>query len=67
MNESQLRWAKRFKWISLAEGLSFLLLLGIAMPLKYGFDMPLAVKYTGWYMEFCLWFTSMQFTPPQRV
>ncbi len=48
MNESQLRWTKRFKWISLAEGLSFLVLLGIAMPLKYGFDMPLAVKYTGW-------------------
>ena len=48
MNNSQLKWAKRFKWISLAEGLSFLLLLGIAMPLKYGFDMPLAVKYLGW-------------------
>jgi integral membrane protein len=44
MNNSQLKWAKRFKWISLAEGLSFLLLLGIAMPLKYGFDLPLAVK-----------------------
>lgn len=48
MNNSHLKWEKRFKWISLAEGLSFLLLLGIAMPLKYGFDMPLAVKYLGW-------------------
>jgi integral membrane protein len=48
MNESQQRWARRFKWISLAEGLSFLLLLGIAMPLKYVFDWPLAVKYVGW-------------------
>jgi integral membrane protein len=38
----------RFRWIGLAEGTSFLLLLGIAMPLKYVFDMPLAVKYTGW-------------------
>lgn len=38
----------RFLWISRAEGISFLLLLGIAMPLKYGFDMPLMVKYVGW-------------------
>jgi integral membrane protein len=30
------------------EGISFLLLLGVAMPLKYAFAMPLAVKYTGW-------------------
>jgi len=48
MNTEQLRWAKRFKWISLLEGLSFLILLGIAMPLKYVFDMPLAVRYVGW-------------------
>jgi len=34
--------------ISLAEGLSFLLLLGIAMPLKYFLDQPLMVKYLGW-------------------
>jgi integral membrane protein len=32
----------------IAEGISFLILLLIAMPLKYGFGMPLAVKYTGW-------------------
>ncbi|NDE62325.1 MAG: DUF3817 domain-containing protein [Cyclobacteriaceae bacterium] len=48
MNTEQLRWAKRFKWISLLEGLSFLILLGIAMPLKYVFDFPLAVTYVGW-------------------
>ena len=48
MNAKQLQWAKRFKWISLAEGLSFILLLGIAMPLKYRYGMPLAVKYLGW-------------------
>ncbi|MFM7629743.1 MAG: DUF3817 domain-containing protein [Algoriphagus sp.] len=48
MNAEQLRWAKRFKWISLLEGLSFLILLGIAMPLKYVFDYPLAVTYVGW-------------------
>lgn len=32
----------------IAEGISFLVLLLIAMPLKYFFDFPLAVKYTGW-------------------
>jgi len=48
MNAKQLQWANRFKWISLADGLSFILLLGIAMPLKYRYGMPLAVKYLGW-------------------
>ena len=37
-----------FIYISRAEAISYLLLLGIAMPLKYGMDMPLMVKYTGW-------------------
>ena len=32
----------------IAEGISFLVLLLIAMPLKYAFDLPLAVKYVGW-------------------
>ena len=48
MNAEQTKWARRFKWISLIEGLSFLILLGIAMPLKYMFDQPLAVTYVGW-------------------
>jgi integral membrane protein len=30
------------------EGISYLVLLGIAMPLKYLADSPLAVKYVGW-------------------
>jgi integral membrane protein len=34
--------------IGIAEGFSFLILLLIAMPLKYQFDFPLAVKYVGW-------------------
>ncbi len=34
-------------WIGYAEGISFLLLLGIAMPLKYIWDMPQAVRYLG--------------------
>lgn len=34
--------------LALTEGVSFLLLLGVAMPLKYLADMPLAVKIVGW-------------------
>ena len=32
----------------IAEGISFLVLLGIAMPLKYLFHQPIAVKIFGW-------------------
>jgi integral membrane protein len=39
---------RRFRSIAIAEGISFLVLLFIAMPLKYIWAMPLAVKYTGW-------------------
>ncbi|MCP9200353.1 DUF3817 domain-containing protein [Gramella sp. GC03-9] len=38
---------KFFKWISILEGISFLLLLFIAMPLKYIFEMPEMVKQVG--------------------
>lgn len=34
--------------VGLAEGLSFLVLLFIAMPLKYAAGMPMAVKLVGW-------------------
>jgi integral membrane protein len=37
----------RFRLIALLEGVSYLLLLFIAMPLKYFADMPLAVRVTG--------------------
>jgi len=37
----------QFRWVALFEGISFLLLLFIAMPLKYALDMPLAVRYIG--------------------
>lgn len=39
---------KIFRFIAIAEGISFLVLLFVAMPLKYFGDMPAAVKYTGW-------------------
>ena len=34
--------------LTLVEGVSFLVLLGIAMPLKYLGGMPMAVKVFGW-------------------
>jgi integral membrane protein len=37
-----------FRKVALAEGISYILLLAIGMPLKYGFDLPLVVKYMGW-------------------
>jgi integral membrane protein len=37
-----------FRKVALAEGISYIVLLFIAMPLKYFADMPLAVKYVGW-------------------
>lgn len=37
-----------FRKVAIAEGISYLLLLFVAMPLKYWANMPLAVKYTGW-------------------
>lgn len=36
-----------FRAVAFAEGISFLLLLGVAMPLKYLADMPMAVKVAG--------------------
>lgn len=45
--------------IVFAEGVSFLVLLGVAMPLKYLAGMPAAVKVVGWlhgllFIAFCL-------------
>ncbi|MGV3509537.1 MAG: DUF3817 domain-containing protein [Sphingobacteriaceae bacterium] len=36
------------RMIGIAEGISFLVLLLIAMPIKYIYENPLPVKYTGW-------------------
>ena len=49
----------RLRLLGTLEGISFILLMGIAMPLKYMFEMPLAVKYTGWlhgllFIAFCM-------------
>lgn len=48
MNKFMTTALGRLRLIGLLEGLSYLFLLCIAMPLKYYFDQPLAVKYTGW-------------------
>jgi integral membrane protein len=37
----------RLRLVGLLEGISFLVLLLIAMPLKYAADQPLAVRYVG--------------------
>lgn len=38
----------RFRWIARIEGVSYLLLLFVAMPLKYVWGVDAAVKMTGW-------------------
>jgi integral membrane protein len=38
---------ERFRITALIEGYSYILLLFVAMPLKYFFDMPIAVKIAG--------------------
>ncbi len=38
----------RVRLLGMVEGVSFILLMGVAMPLKYLAGQPLAVKYLGW-------------------
>ena len=37
----------QFRWIALIEGVSYIILLFIAMPLKYGFNLPQTVQVVG--------------------
>lgn len=37
-----------FRLVAIIEGISFIVLLFIAMPLKYIWDIPQPVKYIGW-------------------
>ena len=48
MKEKKIKLLRRFRMIGIAEGISFLVLLLIAMPLKYFFNFPEAVKVIGW-------------------
>ena len=60
-----------FSVIGYAEGISLLVLLAIAMPLKYLAGYPLAVKYTGWahgmlfvaYLALALWMKEQKNWP----
>lgn len=36
------------RWIGILEGISFVVLLLFAMPMKYMYGNPMPVKYTGW-------------------
>ena len=48
IKENSKKLLHRFRMIGIAEGISFLVLLLIAMPLKYFFNFPEAVKVIGW-------------------
>ena len=45
---NKIKVLKNFKIIAIAEGISFLVLLLEAMPLKYMMQIPEPVKYVGW-------------------
>lgn len=45
---NKIKVLKNFKIIAIAEGVSFLVLLLVAMPLKYMMQIPEPVKYVGW-------------------
>lgn len=47
-NMSEKSLLNQFKTIAVLEGISFLILVFIAMPAKYMMDFPLLVKYFGW-------------------
>lgn len=47
MNELDRPFLAKLRLLSLIEGTSTLILFGVAMPLKYAFDMPLAVRIVG--------------------
>ena len=38
---------QKFRWINKIEGISFIILLFIAMPMKYSFGYPIATKVVG--------------------
>lgn len=46
--QSTKNFIRRFRIIGQMEGASFLILLGIAMPMKYLLDIPEPVKMIGW-------------------
>jgi integral membrane protein len=45
---SKIAIIKNLRWVGITEGISYLVLLLFAMPMKYIYGNPLPVKYTGW-------------------
>ena len=63
---------RTFRIVSTLEAISFLVLLGIAMPLKYVWDMPEMVQMVGMAHGICLYvmgavyvYTKLNWTPMQ--
>ena len=48
VNQKSKSVLRNLRIVGVVEGISFLVLLFIAMPLKYLADMPAMVKYVGW-------------------
>lgn len=48
MTQDQLNYSKQIRQVGIAEGISYIILLFVAMPLKYLAGMPMAVKTVGW-------------------
>lgn len=58
---------RRFRLVAVIEGISYLLLLCVAMPLKYFAGLPQAVKYLGWahgvlFVTFCFYLVKIWVT-----
>ena len=47
MSPSTLRVLTGVRWLSLVDAITYVLLVGVAMPLKYAADMPAAVTVVG--------------------
>ena len=48
MTQHRINALQQLRVIGITEGISYLFLLLIAMPLKYYYDLPMVVKYNGW-------------------
>ncbi|HSI75765.1 MAG TPA: DUF3817 domain-containing protein [Lunatimonas sp.] len=46
--EEKLQILNRFRIVSITEGISMVVLVFIAMPLKWIFELPVMVTYVGW-------------------
>lgn len=59
---------RRFRQVSVAEGISLLLLMGVAMPLKYLAGIPMATKVVGWVHGalFVAYIVALLFTAADR-